>query len=723
MSFVEVVIKVPLPRTFDYLLIEAQTVTVGCRVEVSFANRTLVALVVALKNHSNVPANKIKPITRIIDCYPILSAQHIELLRFTAQYYCHPLGETLFTALPASLRSGEHPDKTTVATVTLTAKGAELPKLRSKKQQALLSQLAGSGASSVTELKALGFTKQQIDALQEKALVEKSLEHDTKWTQASRTINSKPRLNEEQAAAFSVINQQQGYRTFLLEGITGSGKTEVYLQCLEKIVNSGRQALVLVPEIGLTPQTVNRFRRRFPDTPIDLWHSNLTDNERLHVWRRTEQGSCALVIGTRSSIFLPFKNLGMMVVDEEHDSSFKQQDGLRYHARDLAVYRSAHANIPLILGTATPALETLHKAINSKFQLLTLSKRAETKVANQFLLIDMKGQIEQGGFAPSTLQHIERTLACAKQVMVFLNRRGYAPTLLCHECGWLSQCTHCSANTTFHKAMARLVCHHCSQQSYVPAQCPDCGSTQIMPVGLGTEQLEDFLKGHFPDTPISRIDRDSTRRKGALETALADINAGGSRILVGTQMLAKGHHFADVNLVVMLDVDGGLYSSDFRATEHMAQLITQVAGRAGRSGEPGTVLLQTHFPDHPLLQDLVNNGYQDFARYALKERQEVELPPYTHLALVRVEGTNAKLVIDFLTDLVPATPYSGIQLLGPIPAPMERVAGKYRYQLHIQAPERPVLHRYLAQLLSYISEHKLANRVRWSIDIDPMDTY
>ncbi|KAF7769016.1 primosomal protein N' (replication factor Y) (superfamily II helicase) [Pseudoalteromonas citrea] len=723
MSFVEVAIKVPLPRTFDYKLDEGQSVSIGARVEVSFANRRLVAMVVALKSDTQVPENKIKPITRIIDIEPVLSAQHIAFLRFTAQYYCHPLGETLFTALPGALRSGDHPDKTTVATVSLTESGLTQPKLRSKKQQALLTQLHASGASSITELKALGFTKQQIDGLEDKALVKQYLEHDTQWALSQRTISHKPRLNEEQAAACSVINQHQGYQTFLLEGITGSGKTEVYLQCLENIINSGQQALILVPEIGLTPQTVNRFRRRFPDTPIDLWHSNLTDNERLHVWRRSEQGSCALVIGTRSSIFLPFKNLGMVIVDEEHDSSFKQQDGLRYHARDLAVYRCARINIPLILGTATPALETLYKAIDKKFQLLTLSKRAQTKADNQFLLIDMKGQAEQNGFAPATLKHIEHTLARGKQVMVFLNRRGYAPTLLCHECGWLSECSHCSASTTFHKAMARLVCHHCTQQSYVPAQCPDCGSTQIMPVGLGTEQLEDFLQQHYPDTPISRIDRDSTRRKGALEGALADINAGGKRILVGTQMLAKGHHFADVSLVIMLDVDGGLYSSDFRATEHMAQLITQVAGRAGRSGEPGTVLLQTHFPEHPLLQDLVNNGYQDFARYALQERQEAALPPYTHLALVRVEGTNSKIVIDFLADLVPVSPYSGIQLLGPVPAPMERVAGKYRYQLHIQASERPTLHSYLAQLMQYISEHKLANRIRWSIDVDPTDTY
>ncbi|WP_105166651.1 primosomal protein N' [Pseudoalteromonas sp. T1lg23B] len=721
--FAEVAIKVPLFRAFDYAIPKHSTVTVGCRVKVPFGNRKLVAVVLAIKSHTDVPEAKLKTIAEVLDSSPILSTDHIKFLRFTAQYYAHPLGETLFTALPAALREGEHPDKTTVATFSLTAKGKQLPTLRAKKQQALLKQLNESGESSLTELKALGFSKQQINGLLDKQLIAEQVKHDVQWQSQTLNIAAKPRLNEEQATACSAINQQADFRCFLLEGVTGSGKTEVYLQSLERVLQSGMQALILVPEIGLTPQTVNRFRRRFPDTPIDLWHSNLTDNERLHTWRRAEKGSCALVIGTRSSIFLPFKSLGMIIVDEEHDGSFKQQEGLRYHARDLAAYRCASQSIPLVLGTATPALETLQKAINGKYQLLTLSQRAQTTTDNQFLLVDMKGQSEQFGFSPNTLQHIEVTLKRAKQVMVFLNRRGYAPTLLCHECGWLSQCNHCSASSTYHKAMSRLVCHHCGQQSFVPPQCPDCGSTQIMPAGLGTEQLESFLSERFPDTPLSRIDRDTTRKKGALEDALADINQGGARILVGTQMLAKGHHFADVSLVVILDVDSGLYSSDFRATEHMAQLITQVAGRAGRSGEAGKVLLQTHFPEHPLLQDLVNNGYQDFARYALKEREEALLPPFSHLAILRAQATNAQLVFDFLSDLVPATPYCGIQLLGPIPAPMERMAGKYRYQLHIQASERMVLHNYIAQLMAYISEHKLANRVRWSIDIDPMDTY
>jgi primosomal protein N' (replication factor Y) len=726
MRFVEVAIKVPLPRTFDYKIDEqltniASDLKPGMRVLVPFGNQRKVAVVLALKNTTEVPENKIKSIFEVIDDTPILSSQHIELLSFTARYYCYPLGETIHIALPSALRQGESPDKTSINMVALTEKGAKVPSLKAKTQLNLLKQLSQSGKSSLTELKALGFSKKTIDSLIDKDLITQTIEHDNQWQSVAPTVGSKPTLNKEQAVACTAINQSTGFSSFLLEGVTGSGKTEVYLQCLEEVLKRGEQALVLVPEIGLTPQTVNRFRRRFPDTPIMLWHSALTDNERLQTWRFCEKGSCAVVIGTRSSIFLPFLKLGMIVVDEEHDSSFKQQDTLRYHARDLAAYRAYQHKIPLILGSATPALETLHKAINNKYQLLSLTERAQTATDNQFKLLDMKGQPDQAGIAHASLATMRQHLSRGKQVMVFLNRRGFSPTLICHECGWLSECKRCSTSATFHKAIGQMICHHCGDQYHVPHQCPDCGSTQIFPNGKGTEQIEEFLTTEFPDTPITRIDRDSTRRKGSLEKALDEINLGGARILVGTQMLAKGHHFADVSLVLILDVDSGLYSCDFRATEHLAQLVTQVAGRAGRSGEPGQVLLQTHFPEHPLLQDLVNNGYQDFARFALSERDDADLPPITNMAIVRAQGHSIKQVVDFLTDLVPVTGVSGIQLLGPIPAPLEKVAGMYRFQLHIQAQDRRILHQYLAQMVDYLSSSKLAQKVRWSLDVDPID--
>jgi primosomal protein N' (replication factor Y) len=412
----------------------------------------------------------------------------------------------------------------------------------------------------------------------------------------------------------------------------------------------------------------------------------------------------------------------MVIVDEEHDLSFKQHDSLRYHARDLACFRAAKLNIPIILGSATPSLESIDNAIAKKYQLLTLTQRAQTQSNNTHILIDMRGQHQHAGLANSTLDYMRKELARGKQVMVFLNRRGFSPSLICHECGWLSECHRCSSTATYHKHIRNLICHHCGAQEQVPTQCPSCGSTQIIPAGFGTEQIEEYLSNTFIDTPITRIDRDSTRKKGSLEAALDDINKGEARLLIGTQMLAKGHHFSEVSLVVIMDVDSGLYSYDFRATEHLSQLITQVSGRAGRSGEPGTVLLQTHFPEHPLLQDLVNNGYQDFARYALKERQEMMLPPLSCLAIVRCESNKLDDINNFLYDLIPEHLPSGIQLLGPVPAPLERIAGKYRYQLHIQGSERKKLHLYLQQLVNYIAQSKLANKVRWSIDIDPVST-
>ncbi|ATC93377.1 primosomal protein N' [Pseudoalteromonas tunicata] len=723
MKIVEVAIKVPLNRTFDYLVPEALCTTIcsGMRVEVNFANQKKIGIVLGVKDHSDFAIEKLKPITTLLDTTPVFQNDILNLLKFASQYYCFPLGETLQLALPTLLRQGKSPDKTSVVYLDLTRDGQAITTLRGAKQLALVKQLQASGKTPLTEIKALGFASATIKALLKQQLIHEFVEHDNCWQTAELTINKALKLNPEQAIACAAIKQNKGYQTYLLEGITGSGKTEVYLQALADVLAKGKQALVLVPEIGLTPQTVNRFRRRFPNTPIMLWHSALTDSERLQTWRYCEQGSCAIVIGTRSAIFTPFAQLGMIIVDEEHDSSFKQQDSLRYHARDLAVYRAHQAKIPLILGTATPALETLHKALNGKYQLLTLNQRAQTATNNQYCLIDMRGQQEQAGIAQASLAVIKQHLAKQKQVMIFLNRRGFSPTLICHECGWLSNCKRCSTSATYHKGIRSLICHHCGEHERPPMQCPDCGSTQIFPAGKGTEQVEDFLTEQFTDIPINRIDRDTTRRKGSLEEALEEINTPGARILIGTQMLAKGHHFPDVSLVVILDVDSGLYSFDFRATEHLAQLITQVSGRAGRSGEAGVVLLQTHFPEHPLLQDLINNGYQDFARFALTERQLTSFPPFSQLALIRAQAHDAKLVQAFLNDLIPKTPIAGIELLGPLPAPLEKIAGQYRYQLHLQAQNRSQLHQYLVQLVEYLNSSKLAAKVRWHIDVDPID--
>ena len=714
----EVALNLPLYRNFDYLIPPQQTVSTGCRVEVQFGRQRLVGIVVNVKSDSEF-LDKLKPIFNVIDEQPVISSHLVNLVEFASQYYQKPIGECYQVALPNLINKGEALDKAAIPIIKLIDNDANVT---GKKQQQLLTHLKESGSTPITELTGLGFISSTINSLLKKGIIEKTVEYNRNWQINPLSVSDKPRLNKEQAIALASINLHSQYISFLLEGITGSGKTEIYLQALEKPLSQGKQALVLVPEIGLTPQTVNRFRRRFLNTPIMLWHSAMTDNERLSTWRAAETQSTAIVIGTRSAIFLPFANLAMIIVDEEHDLSFKQQDSLRYHARDLACFRAAKLNIPLILGSATPSLESIHNVQQNKFQLLSLTERAQTQTDNSYVLLDMRGQHQQAGLANATIEHMQQQLRRGKQVMVFLNRRGFSPSLICHECGWLSQCSRCTANATYHKHIRSLICHHCGTQEHVPSQCPCCGSTQIVPAGQGTEQIAEFLSEAFPNTPITRVDRDSTRRKGSLESALADINKGEPGILIGTQMLAKGHHFSQVSLVVIMDVDSGLYSYDFRATEHLAQLITQVSGRAGRSGEAGTVLLQTHFPEHPLLQDLVNNGYQDFSRYALKERQEMGLPPYSNLAIIRCESHKIDDINNFLFDLIPERLPSGIQLLGPVPAALERIAGKYRYQLHIQGDERKKLRLYLSQLVDYISQSKLASKVRWSIDIDPVST-
>lgn len=714
----EVALNVPLYRNFDYLIephIQSD-IAVGCRVAVQFGRQQLIGIVIKLKSDSEF-MSKLRPISCLIDSQPIIDGHLISLVEFASHYYQNPLGESYQVALPNLLNKGEDLDKSAVPIIKLVDQNT---KVTGKKQRQLIEHLIDSGSTPVTELSALGFSRSTVKSLLEKSIIDKTIEYNRDWQSKPLAIGDKPKLNREQAVALAAINQQSDYTCYLLEGVTGSGKTEVYLQALEKPLQQGQQALVLVPEIGLTPQTVNRFRRRFPNVPIMLWHSAMTDHERLSTWRAAQNQSAAIVIGTRSSVFLPFAQLAMIIVDEEHDLSFKQQDSLRYHARDLACFRAAKLAIPLILGSATPSLESVQNAKIQKYQLLTLTERAQTQTDNQYVLLDMRGQHQQSGLAQATLEYIKKELKRRKQVMVFLNRRGFSPSLICHECGWLSQCQRCSANATYHKHIRNLICHHCGAQEYVPTQCPSCGSTQIIPAGQGTEQVAEFLSEAFPDTPITRVDRDSTRKKGSLEAALNEINKGEPRILIGTQMLAKGHHFSEVSLVVIMDVDSGLYSYDFRATEHLAQLITQVSGRAGRSGEAGTVLLQTHFPEHPLLQDLINNGYQDFAHYALTEREEMQLPPFNCLAIIRCESHNPNDINNFLYDLIPEQLPSGIQLLGPVPAALERIAGKYRYQLHVQGNERKELHRYLNQLVSYISQSKLATKVRWSIDIDPV---
>lgn len=722
MVVIRVALPVPLRQHFDYLLPDDTCVQVGCRVRVPFGNRQLVGIVWQLSPSNAYNHSALKAVTQVIDNEPVLSEKLRQLLSFAAEYYQHPLGAVLVSALPALLREGRDLANYQPKACQLTEAGLQASEADFKRSanQRVLWQALKRSPLPLPELSVL-HKRTTVNALLKKHLVEEvTLSYQPFTPPASMLPGLK--LTTSQALAVSAINQASGrFERILLEGVTGSGKTEVYLQTIASLLTAQQQVLVIVPEIGLTPQTLQRFEQRFA-VPVLCWHSALSDTERLHCWQQAGSGGAAIIIGTRSALFLPFWRLGLIIIDEEHDQSLKQQDGFRYHARDLAIKRAALEHCPIVLGSATPSLESLHNALQKRFIHLPLPERAAGQPLPEFQLVDLKQQVLQFGLASLTLAEIQHQLARGLQVMLFLNRRGFAPALSCQECGWLTECHRCSAFTTYHKQSRQLICHHCGASKPVPRQCGQCGSTQLTPLGQGTEQLEENLQTLFPQADITRLDRDSTRRKGALGQALSNINTPGARIIIGTQMLAKGHHFPNVSLVVVVDVDGALYSSDFRAPEHLAQLLTQVSGRAGRGSTSGKVLLQTLYPDHPLLQDIIHNGYAAFARSALQEREQTKLPPYQHLVLFRAEAHHSELCQQWLQQMADSLqPFSQIQLLGPLPSPLERRAGKFRWQLQLFCPIRSVLHHALAQSMSDIGRWPLSRQVKWQIDVDPTD--
>ena len=548
------------------------------------------------------------------------------------------------------------------------------------------------------------------------------------WVNEFAITEEKPTPSEEQKNAIEAINQIHGFQCSLLDGITGSGKTEVYLNILEPVLKAGKQALILVPEIGLTPQTINRFRRRFGNTPLYALNSSIDDVDRLKAWMLAKENQLGIIIGTRSALFTPFHNLGIIIIDEEHDLSYKQQETLRYHARDLAIMRAYENKIPIVLGSATPALETLHNAFQGKYQHLKLTHRPGNAKAPKNGVIDLKSLTLQAGLSQPLLDEMHRHLERGNQVMLFLNRRGYAPTIMCHECGWIADCPKCNAHYTFHQHARQVRCHHCDDRRPIMHQCGGCGSTQLITVGVGTEQLETQLSELFPAYKTVRIDRDSTRKKGSLDSLLSGIKKGEYQILIGTQMLAKGHHFPNVTLVGILNVDGALFSLDFRAPERLAQLFVQVSGRAGRAEKPGKVLLQSHHPEHPLLQSMLKYGYPTFAEETLVERKEMDLPPYSFLALFRASYHNEQSILQLLqgvkTELERMNKgQEGVFIMGPTPAPLAKKSNAYRYQLLLQAPNRKLLQGLLMVAKSFLENTPLAQKIAWSIDVEPVDLF
>ncbi|MFZ2315334.1 MAG: primosomal protein N' [Gammaproteobacteria bacterium] len=552
----------------------------------------------------------------------------------------------------------------------------------------------------------------------------KSLTRKRKKVAIATVQDHPPMLNADQMRAVTAINEaQHHFQTFLLDGVTGSGKTEVYLHAIADVLVKDKQVLVLVPEISLTPQTIARFRARFP-VQIAALHSELSDGERLLAWQAASLGEARIVIGTRSAIFTPFSELGLIIVDEEHDSSFKQQDRFRYHARDLAVLRANINQIPIVLGSATPSLESLFNVERKRYTCLSLPERAGGALLPTYQLIDLRATKAEEGLSQILLQTMQAHLTQGNQVMLFLNRRGFAPVFYCSECSWMVECKRCDARMVYHRSPPRLQCHHCDAHRALPKRCEQCQQETMQPVGVGTQRLEETLAKHFPDVTIIRIDRDSTRLKGSMEALLEQVHTTKKAILLGTQMLAKGHHFPDVTLVGLIDADNGLFSADFRAAENMGQMLLQVSGRAGRAEKPGTVMLQTNHPDHPLLQTLINQGYAPFAKALLNERESALLPPFSYFTVLRAEAYKEKDAVAFLEKIKDTgeTFVSQITILGPVANTMKKRKGLHCQQLLIRAEKRSTMQHYLKEMLKHLDALSVSQPVKWVLDVDPLET-
>ncbi len=660
----KVALDVPLHRLFDYIVpTEGPIPQEGMRVRVSFGAHTKIGFIAGCSAQSDVPAHKLKPLMAILDEIPCISADILRLCCWAANYYHAPLGAVLAGALPARLRQGH-----------------ALPEIKSDGVINTIQPLLGVG-------------------------------HE---------------LNHEQKVAVDHIVAALGqFRTFALDGITGSGKTEVYLQAIAIALQQDLQVLVLVPEIGLTPQMIARFTDRFA-VPIVLLHSRLTEKQRLAHWLLAAEGSAHIVIGTRSSVWAVMPRLGLIIVDESHDGSYKQQDGVHYSARDVAVQRAYQNNIPVVLGSATHSLDTLYNVSEDRFTALFLHERAGKAKLGCFKVLDIRNERLQEGICTRLIKEIAKRMEKGEQSLLFLNRRGFSPILICHHCAWVAPCPHCDSYMTLHLSPERLHCHHCNTVQNKPRVCLSCNSDVLMPVGLGTERIEAVLKKAFPTTEILRIDKDTTRKKGSMEAYLQAIHDERYLILIGTQMLAKGHHFSNVTLVGIIDADSGLFSSEFRATEHLAQLIVQVAGRAGRAEKSGEIWIQTRNPEHPLLTTLLEKGYHAFAEGVLADRKQAQLPPYTYMAIIRVQGSKAEPLQAILTAAKQriATEHSStVRCLGPAPSPMEKRDKVYHYQLLLWSYQRAHLHEALAQLTQFFSTAKSARTLRWSVDVDPYDTF
>ncbi|MCK5918574.1 MAG: primosomal protein N' [Cocleimonas sp.] len=737
-NILRIAISRPLYSLLDYQCPDELTVQIGCRVQVPLAGGFSVGIVV--KKATKSEFKKLRNILKVLDKEPLIEENSLQLLYWASRYYHHPIGDVIFNAIPAPLRKGKTLPLMKVWQLnTKLLEQADSLLGRAHKQRQLwlffeksnknewLSELQinqGLEQSSVINWKNL-----LRELIKKQLILVKEIPATFTALPRTSTPDKEITLTDEQQDVLkqlTLIYQAKKIKPILLHGITGSGKTEIYLRTIAPVLKSGKQALILVPEIGLTPQLFKRFQQYFPQYCVAMLHSALSDSERTLIWQAVKDFTIDIVIGTRSAVFSPMKKLGIIIVDEEHDGSLKQQTGFRYHGRDLAVKRAYDLNIPIILGSATPALESLQNVERDRYHYLRLNSRPGSRTRPVVLVQDIRGLVLEAGISSLLLKEIQQHLEADNQVMLFLNRRGFAPVLYCPSCGWHAICQSCDTNMTYHAGISKIICHHCAREKKVSLSCPDCHHKGITTVGQGTERIEHVLQTHFPEFPVVRIDRDTTRRKGALDSKLAIVQQGKPVILVGTQMLTKGHDFPKLTLVGILDIDQALFSMDYRAQEQLAQQIVQVSGRAGRGESKGRVLLQTSQPEHPLLTNLLNKGYLNIAKQLLSERKRWNYPPFGFQVLIRVTATDKIKGFVFLQKLSQDLSLSDLQqpdvtLLGPVPSPMAKKADRYRFQLLMSSANRAALHYLLTDAVVRLQAYKKSGNIRWSVDVDPLN--
>ena len=719
-------IAIPLFRVFDYAVDAGQPVHPGIRYRLPFGNGGKVGVLLSTSRTTTLDSRKVKPALEALDQAPVLSEHILQLAGWIADYYLQPPGEVLFQCLPKYLRSAKQQKPVRVKVwfaETLDFEARDAIRRRSPRQHELLGAIEASSGLNAAQLKAINPNWHGVVlALESKQAISWQWQ---KPESADIALQPAPELNSEQAQVVeSMLEKSTGFSVQLLDGITGSGKTEVYFRLIQHQLAQNRQVIFLVPEIGLTSQLLERVRARF-GLRFAMSHSGLTDVQRYQAWEQFRQGDVDIMLGTRSSLFSQSDRLGLIIIDEEHDSSYKQEDGIRYHARDVAIKRAQMLDIPIVLGSATPSLESLNNAERDHYFLYRLTQRPTAYPPPQIRLIDTRNLKLDTGCSPQLIQKIHQHLKAHGQVLLYLNRRGFAPVVMCHECGWQSHCERCDARLTMHQSVHRLLCHHCGYAQPIPPACPACGHADIKHYGIGTEQLEQRLAQIFTEVPVIRIDRDSISGRDEFAARLQTLNKGEPCVLIGTQMIAKGHDYPAITLSVILDADQALFSASYRATEQLVQTVFQVSGRSGRGQQQGEAFVQTGFPEHPLMQSLTKQSYREISETILAERRLLGFPPHVRVVMFRADALSLEQALEKLDEirgkLAAIANRAGIDCIGPIPALMTRRIGRYRAQLCIMSGDYRKLRRSLSAAMPAIENIPSTHAVKWMIDVDAHD--